>query len=95
MKGKTIYIVNFESTYDSGVIPFENYSDALTCALSRMDDFEDEVDCDEERVSRKILEEEKVTDNNSVSHTPFRARIDADNSEEDYFYIEIAKETIR
>lgn len=95
MKGNTIYIVNFDSSYDGGVIPFVNYSDALVCALSKMNDFENEVDCDEERLSKKILQQEMVSDNNSVSHTPFRARIDADNSEEDYIYVEIAKETIQ
>lgn len=95
MKGKTIYIVNFDSTYDGGVIPFEKYSDALACALTKMNEFENEVDCDEEWITKKILQQEMVSNNNSISHTPFRARVDADNSEEDYLYVEIVKETIQ
>ena len=94
LKGKQIFIVIFDGTYDAGVAPFENYNDALKYANDKLDEFEKEVDCDEEYLNRQILQQEDVKNNNPISKTPFKSTIFADNSEGDYVEVKIIKENI-
>ena len=94
MKGKKIFIVRIEGTYDEGVQAFENYNDALTFALEKLNEFENEVDCDPEDLTKRITQQEIVSNGTPISHIPFQANIHADNSEEDYVAVEIVNDII-
>lgn len=96
MKGKTIYIVILDSSYDEGVTAFENYGDALNYAHDQANDFIIDVDCEEQYIDYSIKEVEQYQEGKeTISNTPFRAYIKCDNSAEDYCNITIVKETIK
>lgn len=95
MKGDRIYIVLINGTYDEGAMVFENYQDAFKYANDKAEEFIMEVDCDEQYITHRVLEEEKYTEGKElISKTPYRVQVTCDNSEEDYCYIAIVKETI-
>ena len=97
MKGKRIYLVYVNSTFDEGAMVFENYKDALQYAEDELDEFKEGVDVRDfdEDLIELILEKEDVKEGNEpISKTPFRVRIEADNSNYDYICVQIVKEII-